>query len=610
MSHSKYGRTLVTFCALLALAACFGCAAPTLRKVETVHMGQLTGTVLNNSSAVGVAGTDLGVSFTEASNQGRLIFLFGDVWTKDGARWDEDNAAWADVNVAPTDAALPKLHWIVRGDGKFQKPEFPAGNGPRLSGMNVPVDGIAVNGKNYVFFQTGWEKYPAVYIPTPGCPPFDSDAPWHHSHSVLAHTPHSAFEWNQLIVDWRVPTPMFINVSAFVEGDTVWIFGTGFYRRSHIYLAKVSTADFAERSRWQFYQGMTNDEPRWGPEQSAAAVVVSCYGGELSVRRHPQLGYLMLYGADKGDLSGLSRGIHLRRATKPWGPWELPINLLDVGTDPTYGHFMHRRMPDHADFDDGLAEPGRYQRHDLPEEKSCPGDGWRENCTGGEYAPYQISQWAKRRADGAFEIYYTLSSWNPYQVHLMRSVLAFADDNGPQASPPQGVGLPPARLTNPDFASGLSGWQSLGDSFQSFTGSDGVTRMTTFTSRKGDAATGALYQDFTVDTNTKSLSFLIHGGEAVVRLHRGSEIVRESRGRSGHAPRNDPDDTRVCWDIGRYAGETLRVAIFDGIDRGPWGFVGATKFRFHDKPCQNSSVFEMRQRPNEAVNKERARALH
>lgn len=571
---------------VLGAALLLGCAAPTLRKVETVHMGQLTGTVLNNSGAVGISGTDLGASFVEAGGQRRLIFLFGDVWTRDGKRWDEDNAAWTTVTPVPTDTAMPKLRWFVRHDGQFQPPAFPAGNGPVLTGMNVPVEGVAVNGRNYVFFQTNWQRFDAPPNPPAGCPKYGEEAPWHHTHSVLAHTPGGDFDWSRLVVDWSAQTDKFINVSAFVEGDTVWIYGTGFYRRSHVYLAKAATADFPIRSQWQFYQGMKDDQPRWGPEQTAAAIVASCFGGELSVRPHPELGYVMLYQAGDGDLSRVARGVHLRRATKPWGPWELPINLLDLGSDPAYGHVMHRRMPDHADYDDGLAEPGRHKRREAPDELECPGDGWRENCTGGEYGPYQIPQWTRKRSDGAFEIYYTLSSWNPYQTHLMRSVLALADDPGPQPAPPRGLNLPPAHLTNPDFANGLAGWQSLGDPFRTFTGSGGVTRVTTYTS-KGDAALGALYQDFTVDAKTKSMTFWIHGGEAVVRLHRGVEVVRETRGRSGHAPRNDPADTRVCWDIGRYAGETLRVAIFDGINTGPWGFVGATRFRFHGAPCQN-----------------------
>ncbi len=598
---------LLLFFVLPLLTALAGCAAPTLRKVETVHMGQLTGTVLNNSTTYGISGTDLGASFVEAGGQRRLIFLFGDAWTKDDKRWDEDNAAWTTVAPVPTDTALPKLNWFVWSDGQFQEPQFPAKNGPVLNGMNVPVEGVAVNGLNYVFFQTRYQRYdlpleaskvcvdeggaPPRDPPQPptGCPGYGKEPPEHHTHSALAHTRSGVFNWRDLTLDWCTPTDKFINVSAFVEGDTVWIYGTGFYRRSHIYLAKVSTTDFANRSKWEFYQGTKNDEPRWGYEQTAAALVASCFAGELSVRPHPELGYLMLYQVGDGDLSRVPRGVHLRRATKPWGPFELPINLLDIATDPAYGHFMHIRMPDYADFDDGLAEPGRHTRHEAPKQKECPGDGWRENCTGGEYGPYQIPQWARKREDGAFEILYVLSSWNPYQVHLMRSVLAFVDDPKPQPSPPRGVGLPPAQLTNPDFATSLIGWHSLGDPFRTFTGPDGISRMTTYTSKQ-DAAMGALYQDFTVDANTKSLSFWIHGGEAVVRLHRGVEIVRETRGRSGHAPRNNPGDTRVCWNIGRYAGETLRVAIFDGVDRGPWGFVGATRFRFHDKACENQKV--------------------
>ena len=107
--------------------------------------------------------------------------------------------------------------------------------------------------------------------------------------------------------------------------------------------------------------------------------------------------------------------------------------------------------------------------------------------------------------------------------------------------------------------------------------------MTTYSAEKHEAALGALYQDFTVDANTKALRFRVHGGDATVRLHRGLQIVRETRGRSGHVSRNFPD-TEVCWQLGEYAGETLRVAIFDG-KTGPWGFIGVTGFEFLNKPC-------------------------
>lgn len=37
---------------------------------------------------------------------------------------------------------------------------------------------------------------------------------------------------------------------------------------------------------------------------------------------------------------------------------------------------------------------------------------------GGMYGPYQIPQYTRRTAGGA-QIYFTMSTWNPYQVMLM-----------------------------------------------------------------------------------------------------------------------------------------------------------------------------------------------
>jgi hypothetical protein len=312
-------------------------------------------------------------------------------------------------------------------------------------------------------------------------------------------------------------------------------------------------------------------------EDNAQPVVVSLCVGELSVRKHPQLGYLMLYNC--GPEGTAPRGIHLRAADNPWGPWDPPTTIFDPFTDHGYGYFMHL-PPGDVGYDDGLAEPGIQRNLQM---EGCRGDAWREGCGGGEYGPYLVPQWFSTTADGGYSIIYTMSSWVPYQAHLMRTVLARRDDPRPQPPPPSGVGLPPARLDNPSFELGLQGWHGLGDPFVTFRGEDGRFRMTTFTPSKGDAAMGALFQDFTVDANTRAIRFLVHGGDGTVRLHRGEEIVRETRGRSGHAPRNTPD-TRVCWNLADYAGDSLRIAIFDD-KTAPWGFIGATGFEFLGQPC-------------------------
>jgi hypothetical protein len=534
---------------------------PRLRKIHTEHLGQLTGTVLNSAQNIGITGTDLGVSFVDPSGSNRIIFLFGDTWTIDRQRWDQDSTALA-WPIAPSKDKMPKLMWVYGGQsGQFTNIQIPNVN---LDGMNVPVEGVVANGKIYIFASTGWDVKAG-----------------RHCCSALAHTDGIAYEPNGLTLDHVVPSERFINISAFTEGETVWIFGSGYYRKSSVYLARVHTSQIGDRNKWEYYRGTSNGNAQFGPgEDSAVPIVISSCVGELSVRKHSDLGYLMLYNCGADGL--VPRGIHLRRADQPWGPWEPPISIFDPGPDRGYGYFMHQKTSE-VKYDDGLAEPGLHTNINDP---NCPGQGWREECWGGEYGPYLVPQWFSKTPDGGYSIVYTLSSWVPYQVHLMRTILA--DKGGNPAPPsPRGQNLSPAKLTNGDFGGWgdcqLGGWQSLGDAFGVFKGSDGRCRMTTFTTTKGDDAMGALFQDFTVDATTKAIRFLVHGGEATVRLHRGTEIVRETRGRSGHEPRNSPD-TVVCWQLSEYVGETLRIAIFDG-KTGPWGFIGATGFELLNTPC-------------------------
>lgn len=567
--------------------ALLGCSTPTLRKVYTEHLGQLTFTRLNPLEPLAMTGTDLGVSFVEAAPEQRLIFLFGDSWTKDRARWDQDSAAWTSPKARPDVLQVPKLTWYTSG-GHFSALRIPvpkdreadlkANNVPvddgavDSRGMNVPVEGLAIGGHNYVFAVTGYNEDLGYCC------------------SVLAHTAGAQFDPTTLVLDHAVNSARFLNVSAFLEGETVWIFGSGLYRRSSVFLARVSAHELTDRSAWRYYQGMNGSDPVFGPDESTAAhLVPSDCVGELSVRPNPVLGYVMLYNCSAEGVArkyGQGRGVYLHRADSPWGPWESPINIFNPDVDQGYGYFMHRKVSA-VGYDDGLAEPSRHIDVSDPEKSDCHGEKWREECWGGEYGPYQVPQWFVAPADGTFEIYYTLSSWVPYQSHLMRTVLAKSNVPRPALPQPKGTGLPRAALVNPDFSNGLAGWTGAGDDFQTFPGDDGRWRVTTYSSAKREAATGVLYQDFTVDSRTKALRFLVHGGDGVIRLYRGTDLLRETRGRSGHAPRNTPE-TVACWNLGAYAGESLRVSIVD-FATGPWGFVGATAFEFLDRPCEGSS---------------------
>jgi hypothetical protein len=105
--------------------------------------------------------------------------------------------------------------------------------------------------------------------------------------------------------------------------------------------------------------------------------------------------WLMLYNAP------FPRGILGRVATQPWGPWsDPPIIVFDPSLG--YGVFMHI-----ANSCDGLSDPGREAE-------------W-----GGEYGPYVISRYTTKNliAPKAANVYFTMSTWNPYEVMLMTATI-------------------------------------------------------------------------------------------------------------------------------------------------------------------------------------------
>ena len=106
--------------------------------------------------------------------------------------------------------------------------------------------------------------------------------------------------------------------------------------------------------------------------------------------------WLMLYNC------GWPRGIVFRTADHPWGPWSKSAVLFDPDADGGYCHFMHKSWE--VEQCDNVHDPGR------------------ENEYGGEYGPYQIGRFAEAITNGSM-LYFTMSTWNPYNVVLMRAEL-------------------------------------------------------------------------------------------------------------------------------------------------------------------------------------------
>lgn len=477
--------------------------------VRTTDLGSFT--PARALAAVGLAGTDLGVSFPIG---GRIAFLFGDSWTLDRREQDADSVAMA-PRAFPA-AGLPVLTWHTREGGRFH---VLAPKDVPLAGMNVPVEGIVIGDRIHVFFSDGWDK-------TRG----------RHSHSVCATA--RGGDPRRLEVSHRVVTDRFVNVSIVRDGDTCWIFGTGDYRKSDVFLARAAGRDLADRSAWRYWPEFTKDE------RAAQALVPGGAYGELSVRRVP--------GSERWWMTANApapRGIHLRIADAPTGPWSDPVVVFDPARDRGYGHCMHQKTSV-VGFDDGVSEAGREEE-------------W-----GGEYGPYLVPEWCATPAKGVVDLVYTLSTWNPYAVRLLRSriVLAGIEWQEPAAEPPPVAAVRPPR--NLAFADGsLEGWQQEGDRFATARRDDGSWFLCTYVAPGGDAVRGRIWQEFTVPGDAKELRGFVWGGTQSVELWVGDERVRCTRGR-----RTNDRETPFRWTLDAVRGQTVRMQVVDE-STAPWGFV-------------------------------------
>ena len=184
----------------------------------------------------------------------------------------------------------------------------------------------------------------------------------------------------------------------------VLIWGTGAYRKSDPFLAMVPADKIEDRSAIRYYTGVgPRGDSQWSPREADAAVLFhQPQLGEFSVAWIAAVQrWVMLYNA------GNPRGITMRIAPKPRGPWSEGQVVLDPWKDGAYGKYMHISAKFSGGPRDSLSDPGR------------------ENEWGGEYGPYLIPRLTRGDASRC-RIYYTLSTWNPYQTILVESEIGEA----------------------------------------------------------------------------------------------------------------------------------------------------------------------------------------
>jgi hypothetical protein len=280
---------------------------------STQRIGQLTGdfdrasgvpTLSQTDSRFGLSGTDLGSSF---EHNGKLYFLFGDSFGRPGAR---DVLAWT----TSTDPERIMLDLYKASDGKWLPLTVP---GISQADFEVPSGGISIGGVIYVVCTTDHSSTKVM------------------GRSVLASS-HDDGRTFQLL--YELSRDKFINVSFWSADGWVYIYGSGDYRKSSVCLARVKPEEIADRSRLRFFTGIGGDGlPRWSAaEADAVTLFHQDQVGEFSVAYlQPVQRYVMLYNAAS------PRGITMRSASAPWGPWSDGTVIFEPTRDHGYGEFMH-----------------------------------------------------------------------------------------------------------------------------------------------------------------------------------------------------------------------------------------------------------------------------
>jgi len=359
-------------------------------------------------SRYGIAGTDLGCSF---EHNGKLIFLFGDTIGPGGG----DCVATSDCT-DPTQGL--HLDFYRNAQGKYLKVRPP---GVQMGGFEVPAGGISCGGKIYLFCTT--DHAPAHVM----------------GRSVLVRFDDRKRQFVK-VRDISVMPGKFINIAAHVapkdsdslpqaDGQQILWWGSGAYRHSNPYLACVPVDRVEIPGSEQYFSGYRpHGTPIWKrDEASAQPLFEHPVIGELSVTWCASLRiWLLTYNSHK------PRGIMLRWAHAPWGPWSEAITIFQPWRDG-YGKFMHAAWPDH---DDHLAGP-----------IAVPG-GDPQRIWGGEYGPYVIERFTEVK-NTTLTIHYVMSTWNPYTVVLMRSQLRIVKDVPPtdretakEPTPPRSAARP------------------------------------------------------------------------------------------------------------------------------------------------------------------------
>lgn len=362
-----------------------------------------TGTCLATTSQTvarfNILGNGFGYSFED---NGKMIFLFGDTISKDASAVNyhaSDPLAWS-TSTDPEAGLLLTFYTNSDGTPLFMKPP-----GIKMGADDICNSGISLSDGIYLVCNTGADESLAD--------------PHQNAYSILASFNEAARTFTTGRTISQLPGGRFVFTALQASGTDVFMFGTGTYRASDLFLSRTPASGFWAGTGTQYFAGLVDGQPTWTGSEAGAVPVVqdnplngpawpndSPTIGNVSVAYSADLGlWLMLF--DGGRQTPRTTGFYFTYAAQPWGPWSTPQLIFNDVRDHGLGVFIHdpNILPDPPG--DGLNGP-------------VIGSNDPYATRGGPFAPHLIERFTTVEGD-TLKVYYTASTWNPYTVVKMRS---------------------------------------------------------------------------------------------------------------------------------------------------------------------------------------------
>ena len=359
------------------------------------------------------------------------MFIFGDTisndpslpWSRTGQPYVDyfghDPIAWSQ----PTDPQSGiQLNFFTKPDGS---PLFVGPPGLKMGPDDIPNSGITVNNTIYLICNTGAD----VHNPSPHLKDRSVLVKFDEANRTFTTGRQISRLHRNVDIHSRKQGRFILNsLHEFNSGASasVLIFGIGEHRASDVYLCTVPAAEIETGKGTLYFTGLDRSgAPKWSSAERDSYPVVfdnplnnqdkwpydapTIGNVSVSFQKDFKL-WLMTFDGGRQGSNNATTGIYFAYAANPWGPWSTPQMIYNAYRDKGFGNYI---------YDPHLKNPG----------PAGPTIGWHpptntnnppDKTPGGTFAPQMIERFTNVR-NGHLSRFYTMSTWNPYTVLLMRS---------------------------------------------------------------------------------------------------------------------------------------------------------------------------------------------